>query len=642
MVKRLLSVVAVVAMTLAASAQSFQAQQFGKNTIFKGNVRKNIVQKSATLDGTIAWGYYMDSSSEWLALGLGSGATGYEFSVGIFVPGDGILAGSKINGISIPVVDTKMSDVSVWVKESLDAEDLARVSISESYVQGELKTVALEEPITIPESGLYVGYTFTNALDYCIATAGNDSDGGLFLSINGAAFDDYSHAGFGASAIQVLLSDLTLPDYGVRLEEPGSYNTAKSSTFSFLVTFTGNGSKDINSLDYTVTVAGQSTLHHVNLDESVAAGFNQNGEFYAEINTPEELGEYEVTVTLDKVNGEANSLESTVTETFKNLTKVVARRTVVEEFTGTGCGWCPRGWAGMERLKKTYPEDFIGIAFHKYNTSDPMYLANYFPTSSLGITGAPGCNMNRLMVMDPYYGASNTGIWNDFLVFNSLLPEVDVNVKGIWSEDQKKVTVDAQVESLADGTNFSLAYVLTADGLTGTTSAWKQVNYYSSAYASSTGMTKEMLPDDLVPFWTAGASATLTFDDVMIGSSYNTSGKNIADNIEGADNTVAGNVYEGSYTITMPTKTTLKNAIDNDKVYAVVLVVDNKTGEILNAAKAKVEAADIPEGITTANAAEEAVEVARYTIDGKLTAAPQRGLNLVRMSDGRVVKMIVK
>lgn len=37
-----------------------------------------------------------------------------------------------------------------------------------------------------------------------------------------------------------------------------------------------------------------------------------------------------------------------------------------------------------------------------------------------------------------------------------------------------------------------------------------------------------------------------------------------------------------------------------------------------------------------------AVEVARYTIDGKLIHAPQRGINIIRMSDGSMRKVVVK
>ncbi len=40
--------------------------------------------------------------------------------------------------------------------------------------------------------------------------------------------------------------------------------------------------------------------------------------------------------------------------------------------------------------------------------------------------------------------------------------------------------------------------------------------------------------------------------------------------------------------------------------------------------------------------AEDATEVARYTLDGRLLTAPERGVNIIRMSDGTVKKVLVK
>ena len=281
---------------------------------------------------------------------------------------------------------------------------------------------------------------------------------------------------------------------------------------------------------------------------------------------------------------------------MQNLSKAVARRTVVEEYTGTGCGWCPRGWVGMEKLKRDYPETFIGIAFHKYNTSDPMYVANYYSTQALGISGAPGCNMNRRMEMDPYYGTYN-GIWNDFEAFNAELPAVDVSLTATWNSDKTAVDIKTSVEPLTKDLGFTVAYVLTADNLSGTTSAWKQANYYASNY------TKSQFPDDpeLAEFARGGSkgqsSVALTFNDVMIGSSYNNSGKNLATAIPGADQAQLGTVYQGNYSVAMPTKATLKEAIQLNKVFANVLVISNATGEILNAARIAITEKDTPDPV---------------------------------------------
>ena len=615
MVKRLLSVVAAVMFATMLNAQ----------------------------EAPLTWAYVYDDPSEWASLGTGD--IGAVFSVAYKVKATGDLTGTSIVGINIPVADAGMKNVSVWIKNSLTGDDVVRKSTDGPFIENAFTTVMLDEPVAIPASGFYVGYTLTNSIAYCIPTGSASFSGGLLLSINNGNFDDYSSQ-FGASSTQLLVVGAQIPDHELALQKYSAINTVPNSPFTVTVPFSGKGKQSVNSVGYTVDINGVKSSSTYTFDEPLAPSFSLKGNLLVTATSPAELGAYTMKVTLDKINDEDVAAPSTISVEQKNIAKQVARRTVVEEYTGTGCGWCPRGWVGMERLKKTYPDEFIGIAFHKFNSDDPMYVANYYSTSKLGINGAPGCNMNRRQTMDPYYGTYD-GIWNDFERFNALLPEVGVEVKGTWNEDETKVTVDAQVEALIDGGAFTVAYVLTADSLKGTTNAWKQTNFYNYLYNQFTS--ENQLPEDLRFFFSAGdlinnqyVAVALTFNDVMIGSSYNSSGRNLATAIDGADNTEAGNVYEGSYTINMPTKTTLKNAIRHDEVYAVALVIDNNTGEILNAAKAKVKTAEVPDGITTTDTAEQTDEVARFTLDGKRIAEPQKGLNLVRMANGKVVKVIVK
>ena len=542
-------------------------------------------------DETLVWAYYYGSADNWSPLGTGS--TGQTFSIAFYVPGNGALEGASINAVNIPVVDKGMKNVKVWVRNVLNGEDVAVQEASSPYTVYEYKTVAFSSPVSIPSTGCYVGYTMTNTVAYCLPTAGDPQANGLFLSINNGAFEDYS-AQFGASAHQILVSNASLPDHQISLKRMSSKNTVVSSSNTTTVFFDGLGKKQVQSFDYTLDVAGVKTTKHQVLSSPVPAGFGMSGSFEVEYESPAEVGAYRVEVTLNKVNGETVSEATHVSATMQNLSKAVSRRTVVEEFTGTGCGWCPRGWVGMEKLKRDNPDTFIGIAFHKYNSSDPMYVANYYSTSSLGISGAPGCNMNRRQAMDPYYGTVNY-IWNDFEAFNAELPVVDVALKATWNTDKTAVDIKTTVEPLTKDLGFTVAYVLTADNLSGTTSAWKQANYYASNYS------KSQFPDDpeLAEFARGGkygqSSVALTFNDVMIGSSYNNSGKNLATAISGADQAQLGTVYQDKYTVAMPTKATLKEAIQLDKVFANVLVISNATGEILNAARVAITEEGTPE-----------------------------------------------
>lgn len=631
----LLSLFVVVA-TLTTTAQTLQHDPSG--IVFRQSSSLTKESPLSAEGDNILWSYDKNDIRNWVGLGTGQAGT---FHVAVFVPGD-LFGGGKLKTINVPVVTSSMTNVSAWVRTKLTGSIVAKASIPNgSFTVGEYASADLEDSYTIPSNGVYVGYTFTSTAQYPIAVADGESEGGLFLKIGSSSWDDYSFGGYGVSPIQIVISDLVIPEYNAMFGELERKTLQPNMPFKAAVMLKNISKNAIQSIDYTISVDGKKEQKHLDLPTELSSDLGASTVVEVEGTSAADTKVYDVSLSIDKVNGQTNMWEGKTSTNYINVCKVVERRTVVEEFTGTGCGWCPRGWVGMERLKHDYPDTFIGIALHQFNTNDPMYVANYFPTTSLGISGAPGCNMDRKMAMDPYSGMGY-GISNALEVFNAELPGVDVSVKGNFNSDSTMVDVKATIEALSSGEDFSVAYVLTADSLTGTTSAWKQSNNYSY-------YTAEQLAEDpeLAAFGKGGsmgqASVKLTFNDVMIGSSYNTSGKNLAATIDGASNTSVDTTYEGNYTINMPTKATLKNAINKDLVFAVVLVINNESGEIMNAARAKVEAAiDVPDGIISVDNTVESTEVARFTLDGKRIAEPQKGLNLVRMANGKVVKVIVK
>ena len=69
----------------------------------------------------------------------------------------------------------------------------------------------------------------------------------------------------------------------------------------------------------------------------------------------------------------------------------------------------------------------------------------------------------------------------------------------------------------------------------------------------------------------------------------------------------------------MPTKTSLKNAVKDAELYIVAMLVD-KQKHIVNAAKAAITVAD-PSGIEN---------------------TMQKGINIIRMANGKTIKMVQK
>lgn len=243
----------------------------------------------------------------------------------------------------------------------------------------------------------------------------------------------------------------------------------------------------------------------------------------------------------------------------------IKRNVVMEQITGTWCGWCIRGFVGMKHAKEQFGDRFIGIAIHG---SDVMDLGSYY---DLGLEGYPSCRLDRDgVVYDP-------SEMNSISTRMDVAPTVGVSVRGVWNDDKSAVTATSETQFLADGDGYSVAYVLVADGLTGTSSKWNQVNYYSGSTNSD---------PDLQAYCDMDKQITdMVYDDVMVGSSYNRSGQNLASPFSGVMK--KGDKKVNSYTLSLPATGELAEAIDKNQVY-VVAIVTNPDGTIANASKAKV------------------------------------------------------
>ena len=375
-------------------------------------------------------------------------------------------------------------------------------------------------------------------------------------------------------------------------------------------------------LEYTITVGEKSVTRTTTVPEVIKAGVDQQVAYYMTLPAIDTYGTYDASITITKVNGE--TLATPTSYNFKQdvYTRLVQRHTVVEEWTGTGCGNCPRGWAGMEYLKEKYSDVCLGIAVHQYNSSDPMYCNRY---GGLGLSAAPACKIDRKTQADPYYGVDNTGIHNAVAYYSSIAPAVDVTVSGVFTDDQNKINCTADVEWLTDTGKYTIAYVLTADGLTGK-GAWLQQNYYANNNSGAGGTLPEI--PEFAEFFAGGAkgkgAVELVYNDVMIGSSWSSSGSNLAKAL-GTLKHKAGDKVSHSYTCSISVSDACKTAMDYDNLYVTAIILD-ANNEIVNAARAKVGEAS-SEGIDSVLAP--ASTDATYDLNGRRVNASAKGLYIV-------------
>lgn len=102
---------------------------------------------------------------------------------------------------------------------------------------------------------------------------------------------------------------------------------------------------------------------------------------------------------------------------------------------------------------------------------------------------------------------------------------------------------------------------------------------------------------------------------------------------------VPGETSVATYTLTLPTKDPLRHAVAKAHVAVVAMVLDTATGRVMNADKCYLD--KTPTAVERISTSEK-METARYNAAGQCLDAPQRGLNMVRFSDGTVRKEVVR
>ncbi|MBP5716759.1 MAG: hypothetical protein J6W69_06550 [Bacteroidales bacterium] len=575
---------ALVLFVANAEAQPFhRAQSVALNAIGQQS------ETTATTSDDATWWGYLPVDATVYGLGVSKADV---YHCAIFIPGDHALVGGKsIQSIHFGMPSANVKNIKAWIATSLPSAINKNqveqvVSVATSDIVNGYATVSLSKAYEVPASGVYVGYSFEVTKvavqndAYPVLTGGVDQPNGLFLRTEATTpqWDNLYGYGYGSLYLQVSLD-------GEFYGNAASANSASDvyakigASATTTISVTNGGTAPLANFTYTVEGDGVvSTEQRVSLRKALA--FGETAFLQVSVAAEAEQSRKVKTLAITKVNDVANEwAEKNATFTLYTIERELVHNVVVEEYTGTGCGWCPRGLYGMEKLRQTFGERFIGIGIHQYNSGDAMFIdyANY---AYIPFRGAPSCTLDRGDFVDPYFG-SQGDICDDFRAVLARPSVAAVTVSGVYNDDKTQVVANAEIESLFDD-SYSLEFVLVADGLSGTTSAWKQANYYAQGTPAEMGAT-----DELAIFCSGGqyGQSSITgwkFNDVAIASSYSNNVNRVA------DVTLAKNSKTSAqFTLTLPTKATLKSALDYDQIYVVALLVA-ADGTIVNAAKAPV------------------------------------------------------
>lgn len=522
------------------------------------------------------WFSNADNGEGWYAFGTEKIE---KYCAAVFIPQD--LMGTenlKIGGVSINMGTPNFKNLKVWVSTTLPnvgmSGDVMTMNVSNSLITADqYSNVSFGQFYDVPEGGVYVGYTFdvTSLSNYgnmpiSYAMATQQREGSFF--VNTTSMGEW----LTDSEVKLMMNVLVecdAKDNSVKADDFGTAYTVLGTQGEVGVRLTNTGGNAVNSIAYTVTTEGKVS------EERTASTYLPNMMSTSVCNLVLDADEtttpHAKTITITKVNGQPNNAAvPTADGTLITVTHKPTYRPVIEEFTGTWCGWCPYGIAGMKSAHKKYGDKVVLIAAH---ASDIMAIDDYSPILSL-VSSYPSAFFNREVSFYP--NSSNMSILIDQSLHRTTVADIDT--KAYWdSEDQKGINLYTTTTFVYDSNeaNYGIAYVLLANGLTGTTASWAQSNNLSGQSGSDT---------EMLEWYTSGSKVTgLKYDHVAIGA------WGIKEGLEEslAPQITAGKEQKFAYTLSIEGNSLVQ---DKSQLSVVTLLIDNATGIIMNATQTKIEA----------------------------------------------------
>ena len=164
----------------------------------------------------------------------------------------------------------------------------------------------------------------------------------------------------GALSVQAIVEG-NFPNVAVRPLNFGSILVPFGKSVEKAVKIRNVGKKAVRNVSYTITTNGTTSSERTVQLPSALSNFNGTGEFDITFLSSDTEGTERRIITITKVNGVPNGSDiQSAYGMVASTSKKAERRSVVEEYTGTGCGWCPRGIVGMEKLRNRFGDKFIG------------------------------------------------------------------------------------------------------------------------------------------------------------------------------------------------------------------------------------------------------------------------------------------
>lgn len=566
----------------------------------------------------------------------GLGLTGYPGTIRLGALYDKTIL-RKFSGGNIVKMRFALSEATtvsnVFVYEITSAGKIGKEVVSQTPTTNAAgwNEVTLTTPYTLPADlgGLLVGYDYKQtSSNYPVATTGTNTGAGLLAYGNYGQGEAWYNMGTdnGNLCVQCIVERAS-SDHDITLEEltTDKYNKATDKMPVEILASNG-GRGTISSYKMNVDVDGKNMAVLSDKLPQLTSAAVDTVDASIDISSLAPGAHLMKVYPAGDINGAAAEYtgDDTLSTHFYVYHATMPRtKQLLEHFTSQYCTYCPYGIIALETLTANR-NDIAWVSIHGDMSStqkDSYTLAG--GTTVTGIDGAssyPSIALNRC-----YYPGNGVAV--------SIGSETEANAKYIGQLLDRYVDYSALPPTLAS-VNITGKYDTENKKLNITVSG-ETADDFLAIYGAHPALTVYLTEDGIVAKQLKGGAWISKF-------THNNLLRSIVTAAEGDALTLSGNAYQASYTVALGSSwnaanmhiiATLSRPVDMDNV-------DRTNIEVINTNMIDVKS--LPTGIQAVSDNAGVSVVARYAADGRALSAPQRGINLVKMSDGRMMKVIVK
>lgn len=378
-------------------------------------------------DDESVFGYCLETNYQYLRY-KDADVMGTVVSAAIYIPDEiaGQLQGNKISKIRIGFNNPERRDITVFVKETLEGEDIYSENVGKLKVVG-WNEVSLESPVEITGKGFYVGfsynYYFNNNVALALVDMKSENSNAKWLKLGDKAWNNTDLKGFGSLLIQIVTTGDKTVAYDLGMQDIIVPTSTKSGTDTEIKFVARNlGGKTVNGYDIKYSVDGKETV--LELDNTIKPMKTDTVSVIVNINE-QRFGTHKIVATSIAKEEESSTENNTVEKGMIVYGESLPQKKVlVEEYLGMECSACYNVSFHMDTIFNKCNGNVIFMNHHAYKGNYYDYFSlkeSIMYSQFFNLQKAPSCTIDREKVNDSSVMFSELETWDLGGVANDIL-----------------------------------------------------------------------------------------------------------------------------------------------------------------------------------------------------------------------------